>query len=56
MDLAWTIDYAHCCYLLTGLLEGVKNDIKGDQVYGYGFRDDHCFFLKISAAFRGVPG
>jgi transposase len=48
---------AHCRYQLhTGLLEGINNRIKVIKRMAYGFRDDGYFFLKIRAAFPGIPG
>ena len=47
---------AHCRYPLhTGLLEGINNKIKVLKQMAYGFRDDAYFFLKIRAAFPGIP-
>ncbi|MGH7718216.1 MAG: ISL3 family transposase [Gemmatimonadaceae bacterium] len=47
---------AHCRYPLhTGLLEGINNKIKVIKRMAYGFRDDAYFFLKIRAAFPGIP-
>jgi transposase len=47
---------AHCRYPLgTNLLEGMNNRIKVIKRVAYGFRDDAYFFLKIRAAFPGVP-
>lgn len=47
----------HCRYPLhTGLLEGMNNKIKVLKRMAYGFRDDAYFFLKIRAAFPGIPG
>jgi len=47
---------AHCHYPLnTGLLEGMNNKIKVIKRMAYGFRDDAYFFLKIRAAFPGIP-
>jgi transposase len=46
----------HCRYPLhTGLLEGMNNKIKVIKRMAYGFRDDAYFFLKIRAAFPGIP-
>lgn len=46
----------HCRYPLhTGLLEGINNKIKVLKRTAYGFRDDAYFFLKIRAAFPGIP-
>lgn len=48
---------AHCKYPLhTSLLEGIMNKIKVIKRMAYGFRDDDYFFLKIRAAFPGIPG
>jgi transposase len=48
---------AHCRYPLhTSLLEGINNKIKVLKRMAYGFRDDVYFFLKIRAAFPGIPG
>ena len=47
---------AHCRYSLnTSLLEGMNNKIKVIKRMAYGFRDDDYFFLKIRAAFPGIP-
>ena len=47
---------AHCYYPLhTSLLEGVTNKIKVLKRMGYGYRDNGYFFLKIMAAFPGIP-
>jgi transposase len=47
----------HCRYPLhTGLLEGINNKIKVLKRMAYGFRDEAYFFLKIRAAFPGIPG
>lgn len=47
---------SHCRYPLhTGLLEGINNKIKVIKRMAYGFRDDTYFFLKIRAAFPGIP-
>lgn len=46
----------HCRYPLnTGMLEGMNNKIKVIKRMAYGFRDDTYFFLKIRAAFPGIP-
>jgi transposase len=46
----------HCRYPLhTGLLEGINNRIKVLKRMAYGYRDDAYFFLKIRAAFPGIP-
>jgi len=48
---------AHCKYPLhTSLLEGMMNKIKVIKRMAYGFRDEDYFFLKIRAAFPGIPG
>jgi transposase len=57
-NLAARIDgvISHCRYPLhTGLLEGINNKIKVLKRMAYGFRDDAYFFLKIRAAFPGIP-
>lgn len=47
---------SHCRYPLnTGMLEGMNNKIKVIKRVAYGFRDDAYFFLKIRAAFPGIP-
>jgi transposase len=47
---------SHCQYPLnTGMLEGINNKIKVLKRMAYGFRDDAYFFLKIRAAFPGIP-
>ena len=38
-----------------GVLEGINNKIKVLKRMAYGFRDDAYFFLKIRAAFPGIP-
>ena len=48
---------AHCQYPLhTSLLEGMNNKIKVIKRMAYGYRDEDYFFLKIRAAFPGIPG
>jgi transposase len=48
---------SHCRYPLnTGFLEGMTNKIKLLKRMAYGYRDDQYFFLKIRAAFPGIPG
>ena len=48
---------AHCRWPLhTSVLEGVNNKIKVLKRMAYGYRDDDYFFLKIRAAFPGIPG
>lgn len=47
---------SHCRYPLhTGVLEGINNKIKVIKRMAYGFRNDNYFFLKIRAAFPGIP-
>jgi transposase len=47
---------AHCRWPLhTSLLEGINNKIKVIKRMAYGFRDNEYFFLKIRAAFPGIP-
>jgi transposase len=41
--------------LNTSVLEGINNKIKVIKRIAYGFRDDAYFFLKIRAAFPGIP-
>lgn len=41
--------------LNTSVLEGINNRIKVIKRMAYGYRDDAYFFLKIRAAFPGVP-
>lgn len=46
----------HCLWKLhTGILEGINNKIKVIKRMAYGFRDHDYFFLKIRAAFPGIP-
>ena len=48
---------SHCRDPLhTGLLEGINNKINVLKRMAYGFRDDAYCFLKIRAAFPGIPG
>jgi len=48
---------AHCRHRLhTSLVEGINNNIKVIKRMAYGFRGDTYFFLKIRAAFPGIPG
>lgn len=48
---------AHCRWPLnTSVLEGINNKIKVIKRMAYGFRDDSYFFLRIRAAFPGIPG
>jgi transposase len=56
--LAKSIDYVinHARYPLhTSLVEGINNKIKVLKRVAYGYRDDEYFFLKIRAAFPGIP-
>lgn len=47
---------SHCRYPLnTALVEGINNKIKVLKRMAYGYRDDAYFFLKIRAAFPGIP-
>jgi transposase len=47
---------SHCRYPLhTGLLEGNNTKIKVLKRMAYGYRDQGYFFLKIRAAFPGIP-
>lgn len=47
---------AHCQFPLhTSLVEGITNKIKVLKRMGYGYRDDGYFFLKVMAAFPGIP-
>lgn len=41
--------------LSTGFLEGMNNKIKVMKRIAYGYRDTDYFFLKIRAAFPGIP-
>lgn len=41
--------------LHTSLLEGINNKIKVMKRMAYGYRDDAYFFLRIRAAFPGIP-
>lgn len=46
----------HCRYPLNnGFLEGINNKIKVLKRMAYGYRDNQYFFLKIRAAFPGIP-
>lgn len=46
----------HCRYPLhTSVIEGINNKIKVIKRMAYGYRDDDYFFLKIRAAFPGIP-
>ena len=39
----------------TSVLEGVNNRIKQIKRRAYGFHDDQYFYLKVKAAFPGLP-
>jgi transposase len=46
----------HARYPLhTGFLEGMNNKIKVLKRMAYGYRDESYFFLKLRAAFPGIP-
>jgi transposase len=48
--------FNHCRYPFhTSVLEGINNKIKVLKRMAYGYRDDAYFFLKIRAAFPGIP-
>jgi len=56
--LAKSIEYVfnHSLFPLhTSLVEGINNKIKVLKRMAYGYRDDAYFFLKIRAAFPGIP-
>lgn len=58
LRLALVKDYIfnHARYPLhTSLLEGINNKIKVMKRLAYGYRDEAYFFLKIRAAFPGIP-
>lgn len=42
--------------LHTSIVEGINNKIKVLKRMAYGYRNDDYFFLKIRAAFPGIPG
>jgi transposase len=47
---------ARCRHPLhTSVVEGINNTIKLIKRRAYGFRDQEYFFLKIRAAFPGIP-
>lgn len=54
-------DYLHgivarCRHPLnTSIVEGINNAIKVIKRRAYGYRDEEYFFLKIRAAFPGIP-
>ena len=57
--LAKSIEYVfnHSRFPLhTSVVEGINNKIKVLKRMAYGYRDDAYFFLKIRAAFPGIPG
>ena len=57
-NLAKRIDgiLSHCRWRLnTSVLEGINNKIKVLKRIAYGYRDEAYFFLKIRAAFPGIP-
>ena len=41
--------------LNTSVVEGINNTIKVIKRRAYGYRDQEYFFLKIRAAFPGIP-
>ncbi|WP_241688516.1 transposase [Burkholderia pseudomallei] len=41
--------------LNTSVVEGINNTIKVIKRRAYGYRDEQYFFLKIRAAFPGIP-
>jgi transposase len=46
----------HCRYPLhTSVLKGINNNIKVLKRMAYGYRVEAYFFLKIRAAFPGIP-
>lgn len=48
--------FARCDYPLnTSIVEGINNTIKVIKRRAYGYRDQEYFFLKIRAAFPGIP-
>ncbi len=48
---------SHCRFPInSGILEGCNNKIKVLKRVAYGYRDEAYFFLKIRAAFPGIPG
>ena len=47
---------ARCRHPLnTSVVEGINNTIKVIKRRAYGYRDQDYFFLKIRAAFPGIP-
>ncbi len=52
----WHGILAHCKHPLnTSVVEGINNTIKVIKRRAYGYRDEEYFFLKIRAAFPGIP-
>lgn len=52
----WHDILARCRHPLnTSVVEGINNTIKVIKRRAYGYRDDEYFFLKIRAAFPGIP-
>ncbi|MDR6503957.1 transposase [Burkholderia ambifaria] len=41
--------------LNTSVVEGINNTIKVIKRRAHGYRDEEYFFLKIRAAFPGIP-
>lgn len=47
---------SHCRHPLnTSVVEGINNTVKVIKRRAYGYRDEAYFFLKIRAAFPGIP-
>ena len=52
----WHGIIARCRHPLnTSVVEGINNTIKVIKRRAYGYRDEEYFFLKIRAAFPGIP-
>lgn len=52
----WHGIVARCRHPLnTSIVEGINNTIKVIKRRAYGYRDEEYFFLKIRAAFPGIP-
>ncbi|KOT03705.1 transposase family protein [Burkholderia mallei] len=52
----WHGTVARCRHPLnTSVVEGINNTIKVIKRRAYGYRDEQYFFLKIRAAFPGIP-
>lgn len=52
----WHGIVSHCRHPLnTSIVEGINNTIKVIKRRAYGYRDTEYFFLKIRAAFPGIP-